>query len=74
VRELQNVIERLIWTSVSDVVGIEDLPARLLPGRSETILPLRERRRQRADDLFKALTEGSFTFWEHVHPCFSIAT
>ena len=28
------------------------------------------RRRQRADDLFKALTEGSFSFWEHVHPLF----
>ncbi len=70
VRELQNVIERLIWTSAKDVVGIEDLPQRLLPGRSETILPLRERRRQRADDLFKALTEGSFSFWEHVHPLF----
>jgi len=70
VRELQNVIERLIWTSVSDIVGIGDLPPRLLPGRSETILPLRERRRQRADDLYKALTEGSFSFWEHVHPLF----
>jgi DNA-binding NtrC family response regulator len=70
VRELQNVIERLIWTSVKDVVGLEDLPVRLLPGRTETILPLRERRRQRADDLFKALTEGSFSFWEHVHPLF----
>jgi DNA-binding NtrC family response regulator len=70
VRELQNVIERLIWTSVSDTVGIADLPPRLLPGRSETILPIRERRRQRADDLFKALTEGSFSFWEHVHPLF----
>jgi transcriptional regulator with PAS, ATPase and Fis domain len=70
VRELQNVIERLIWTSVNDIVGIDDLPVRLLPGRSETILPLRERRRQRADDLYKALTEGSFTFWEHVHPLF----
>ena len=70
VRELQNVIERLIWTSVNDTVGIEDLPPRLLPGRSETILPTRERRRQRADDLFKALTEGSFNFWEHVHPLF----
>ncbi len=70
VRELQNVIERLIWTSVTDVVGVEDLPVRLLPGRSETILPVRERRRQRADDLFKALTEGSFSFWEHVHPLF----
>ena len=70
VRELQNVIERLIWTSVNEVIGIEDLPPRLLPGRSETILPMRERRRQRADDLFKALTEGSFNFWEHVHPLF----
>lgn len=70
VRELQNVIERLIWTSVNETVAIEDLPPRLLPGRSETILPTRERRRQRADDLFKALTEGSFNFWEHVHPLF----
>jgi len=70
VRELQNVIERLIWTSANDIVGIEDLPVRLLPGRSETILPIRERRRQRADDLFKALTDGSFSFWEHVHPLF----
>jgi transcriptional regulator of acetoin/glycerol metabolism len=70
VRELQNVVERLIWTSPHDTVGIEDLPPRLLPGRTETVLPMRERRRQRADDLFKALTEGSFSFWEHVHPLF----
>ena len=70
VRELQNVVERLIWTSVNDTIGIGDLPTRLLPGRTETILPTKERRRQRADDLFKALTEGSFSFWEHVHPLF----
>jgi len=70
VRELQNVVERLIWTSPHDTVGLEDLPPRLLPGRTETVLPMRERRRQRADDLFKALTEGSFSFWEHVHPLF----
>jgi len=70
VRELQNVIERLIWTSAKDVVGIEDLPVRLLPGRPESVFPARERRRQRADDLFKALTEGSFSFWEHIHPLF----
>jgi transcriptional regulator with PAS, ATPase and Fis domain len=70
VRELQNVIERLIWTSANDIVGVAELPARLLPGRTESILPVRERRRQRADDLFKALTEGSFSFWEHVHPLF----
>jgi DNA-binding NtrC family response regulator len=70
VRELQNVVERLIWTSANDTVELEDLPPRLLPGRTETVLPLKERRRQRADDLFKALTEGSFSFWDHVHPLF----
>jgi DNA-binding NtrC family response regulator len=70
VRELQNVVERLIWTSVSDIVGIEDLPPRLLPGRAEAILPVRDRRRQRADDLFKSLNEGTISFWEDVHPLF----
>jgi transcriptional regulator with PAS, ATPase and Fis domain len=70
VRELQNVVERLIWTSTSETVGIENLPTRLLPGRTDAILPLRERRRQRADDLFKALSDGSLAFWEHVHPLF----
>jgi DNA-binding NtrC family response regulator len=70
VRELQNVVERLIWTSVSDIVGVEDLPPRLLPGRAEAILPVRDRRRQRADDLFKSLNEGTLSFWEHVHPLF----
>jgi DNA-binding NtrC family response regulator len=70
VRELHNVIERLIWTSVDDTVGVENLPARLLPGRTGAILPTRERRRQRADDLFKALNDGTLSFWEHVHPLF----
>jgi DNA-binding NtrC family response regulator len=70
VRELQNVVERLIWTSVHDIVGIEDLPQRLLPGRTEAILPTRDRRRQRADDLFKSLNDGTLSFWEHVHPLF----
>ena len=70
VRELQNVVERLIWTSSNDVVGVGDLPPRLLPGRTDAVFPVRERRRQRADDLFKALTEGSYSFWDHVHPLF----
>jgi len=70
VRELQNVVERLIWTSTRDVVGIEDLPTRLLRGRAEAVMPHRDRRRQRADDLFNGLTDGSFSFWEHVHPLF----
>ena len=70
VRELQNVVERLIWTTQGDVVALADLPPRLRPGRAERVMPSRERRRQRADDLFKALTEGALSFWEHVHPLF----
>jgi DNA-binding NtrC family response regulator len=70
VRELQNVVERLIWTSSRETIGLGDLPPRLQPGRTDVVFPVRERRRQRADDLFKALTEGSFSFWEHVHPLF----
>jgi hypothetical protein len=29
-----------------------------------------ERRRQAADDLFEALVEGGYSFWDHVHPLF----
>jgi DNA-binding NtrC family response regulator len=70
VRELQNVIERLIWMVPGDVVDVSSLPPRLLPGRTDSVLPIRERRRQRADDLFKALSDGTLSFWEHVHPLF----
>ena len=70
VRELQNLVERLVWTTKGEVVGVHDLPPHVRPGRVDAILPVRERRRQRADDLFKALTDGSLGFWEHVHPLF----
>ncbi len=70
VRELQNLVERLVWTVRDDVVRVQDLPPHVRPGRVEAVLPVRERRRQRADDLFKAITEGSLGFWEHVHPLF----
>jgi transcriptional regulator with GAF, ATPase, and Fis domain len=70
VRELQNVVERLIWTSVSETVDVDDLPGALRPGRVERVVPTRERRRQLADELFKSLTDGTLSFWEHVHALF----
>jgi transcriptional regulator with GAF, ATPase, and Fis domain len=70
VRELQNVVERLIWTSIGDVVEPDDLPVQMQPGRGERVLEVRERRRQLADDLYKSITEGTVSFWEHVHPLF----
>ncbi len=70
VRELQNVVERLVWTVRGEQVDVGDLPPHVRPGRLEAVLPARERRRQRADDLFTALTDGSLEFWGHVHPLF----
>jgi hypothetical protein len=29
-----------------------------------------DRRRQLADELYQSLTEGTLSFWEHVHPLF----
>ena len=34
------------------------------------MLPARERRRQLADELFQAIVEGGYSFWEHLHPMF----
>ena len=70
VRELQNVVERLIWTSVGDVIEPDDLPVPMQPGRVERVLAVRERRRQLADELYSSLTQGTISFWEHVHPLF----
>ncbi len=70
VRELQNVVERLIWMSPGELVGLADLPSQFRPGRVEFVLPAREQRRQRADDLFRALVDRQLSFWEHVHVLF----
>ena len=70
VRELQNVVERLIWTSAGDVIEPGDLPAPMQPGRGQWAVEQRERRRQLADEIYASLTQGTVSFWEHVHPLF----
>lgn len=69
VRQLQNVIERLIVTGRHEVVQPEDLPYELrTPGQS--LRPRRERRRTVADDLFKKLVEERESFWTAVYPLY----
>jgi hypothetical protein len=70
VRELQNVVESLIWTAGSSVVRPEHLPGYLYGPADGRVLPARERRRQLADDLFEGLVNGGLSFWDHVHPMF----
>jgi transcriptional regulator with PAS, ATPase and Fis domain len=70
VRELQNVIEQVAWMAESDEVTLKDLPEQVRSARMAGVFPKRERRRQVADDLYTALVDGHYTFWDHIHPLF----
>jgi len=68
VRELQNVIEQAAWTSESGTVDVGDLPDAVRFASRDGLLPRRERRRRLADDLYRTLLDGHYTFWGHIHP------
>jgi transcriptional regulator with PAS, ATPase and Fis domain len=69
VRELQNVIEQTVWLANGSTITPSDLPETLRkPVRG--LSASRERRRQIADQLFEALVQGHYSFWDHVHPLF----
>jgi transcriptional regulator with PAS, ATPase and Fis domain len=70
VRQLQNVVERLVVTSGAQVVQPEDLPAEIRAQRGVSLRPKKERRRTVADDLYKRLTEDRECFWSVVYPLY----
>jgi DNA-binding NtrC family response regulator len=69
VRELFNVVEQLVWLSTHGVVEIEHLPVSMRTG-STPMMPIDDRRRQVADDLYDAVVRDGASFWEHVYPMF----
>jgi transcriptional regulator with PAS, ATPase and Fis domain len=70
VRELQNVMEQISSVAMDDaIVEIGELP-HSLKATGQAVLPVRERRRQLADELFQAIIDGGYSFWDHVHPMF----
>jgi transcriptional regulator with PAS, ATPase and Fis domain len=69
VRELQNVVEQAMWLSRSDLVDVAQLPE-ILRSPAQTIRPTRERRVQIADELYAALVNGGYSFWDHIYPLF----
>jgi transcriptional regulator with PAS, ATPase and Fis domain len=69
VRELMNLVEQLSWLSENGVVDVQHLPASI-PAGLGLIVPLNDRRRQVADDLYDALVRQGASFWEHVYPMF----
>ena len=69
VRQVENVVERLVVTGRREVVLLEDLPHEIrtpsMAGRQG-----RERRRTVADELFQKLTEERLSFWSAVYPLY----
>jgi transcriptional regulator with PAS, ATPase and Fis domain len=70
IRELRNIIERLVVTVQSDVVNPEQLPVEVQMHRNMTARPRRERRRTVADDLLKRIVDDRESFWTAVYPLY----
>ena len=70
VRELNNVIEQLAWTAPFPTVRLEDLPDCVRGYAPGSLKPVRERRRQVADELYSGLVEGRYKFWTDVYEMF----
>jgi transcriptional regulator with PAS, ATPase and Fis domain len=70
VRQVENVIERLIVTGRNEVIQVDDLSPDLRARGEYSMRPRRERRRTVADDLFKKLIEERESFWSAVYPLY----
>ena len=69
VRELQNIVEQAMWLSRGDLVDLAQLPE-ILRVPQQPVRPTRERRVQVADELYTALVNGGYSFWDHIYPLF----
>ncbi|MGB7218278.1 MAG: sigma-54 dependent transcriptional regulator [Vicinamibacterales bacterium] len=70
VRQLENIIEKLVVTGRREVIQVDDLPIELRTPSQLSGRPRRERRRTVADDLFRKLVEERESFWTAVYPLY----
>src|SRR5262249_35024055 len=70
VRQVENVVERLVVTGRREIVQAEDLPHEIRTVGPEDHRHSRERRRTVADDLFKKLVTDRESFWTAVYPLY----
>jgi DNA-binding NtrC family response regulator len=70
VRQVENVVERLVVTGRREIVQLEDLPHEIKNPQGPGGRPVRERRRTVADELFKKLVEERESFWNVVYPLY----
>jgi DNA-binding NtrC family response regulator len=69
IRELQNVVEQSMWMANGLEVEVTHLPPSV-QAAADQVLPVKERRKQIADELYQAIVSGGYSFWEHIHPLF----
>jgi DNA-binding NtrC family response regulator len=70
VRQVENVIERLVVTGRRETVQIDDLSPEIRTSTGVIVRPARERRRTVADDLFRKLIDDRESFWTAVYPLY----
>jgi transcriptional regulator with PAS, ATPase and Fis domain len=70
VRQLENVIERLVVTGRREVIQVEDLPPEVQLPAPYGVRPRRDRRRSVADELFTKLVKEGESFWTAVYPLY----
>jgi transcriptional regulator with PAS, ATPase and Fis domain len=70
VRQLENVLERLVVTGRRETIDVDELPFEIRTPLQNAVKPRRERRRTVADDLFKKLVEERESFWTAVYPLY----
>jgi DNA-binding NtrC family response regulator len=69
IRELRNVVEQTVCLTAGSEIQLSDLPE-ALRSIGAGILPTQERRHQIADQLFEAVLQGHYSFWDHIRPLF----
>jgi transcriptional regulator with PAS, ATPase and Fis domain len=67
VRQLVNVVERVVISCRDQIATVDDLPADVRVQQGVGFRPKRERRRTVADDLYKRLVDEHESFWSCVY-------
>jgi two-component system response regulator AtoC len=70
VRQVENVIERLVVTGRHEIIRLDDLSPEIRAPGQIGMRPRRERRRTVADELFKKLIDERESFWKVVYPLY----
>ncbi len=69
VRELRNAVEHAVFHTDDHVIPVQALPESVT-ATPDTIVMQRDRRSRIADELYEALVNAGYSFWDHVQPLF----